>query len=141
MPVPCLLPFIISKIQQGVNNRAYGKSYKNGNILLVLTLLFAALSAALFFTGRPQSEGYTVTAQRGDDSPRQSESCPLNINTATVGQLETLDGIGQVLAQRIVDYRNANGPFASVDDLLEVNGIGPGILETIRPQITTEEEP
>ena len=83
----------------------------------------------------------TVTAQRGDDSPRQPESCPLNINTATAGQLETLDGIGQVLAQRIVDYRNANGPFASVDDLLEVNGIGPGILETIRPQITTEEEP
>lgn len=141
MPVPGLLPFIISKIQQGVNNRAYGKSYKTEIFLLVLTLLFAALSAALFFTGRPQSEGYTVTAQRGDDSPRQPESCPLNINTATAGQLETLDGIGQVLAQRIVDYRNANGPFASVDDLLEVNGIGPGVLETIRPQITTEEEP
>ena len=111
-----------------------GKVTKTEIFLLVLTLLFAALSAALFFTGRPQSEGYTVTAQRGDDSPRQPES-------ATVGQLETLDGIGQVLAQRIVDYRNANGPFASVDDLLEVKGIGPGILETIRPQITTEEEP
>ena len=111
-----------------------GKVTKTEIFLLVLTLLFAALSAALFFTGRPQSEGYTVTA-------RQPESCPLNINTATAGQLETLDGIGQVLAQRIVDYRNANGPFASVDDLLEVNGIGPGILETIRPQITTEEEP
>ena len=96
-----------------------GKVTKTEIFLLVLTLLFAALSAALFFTGRPQSEGYTATA----------------------GQLETLDGIGQVLAQRIVDYRNANGPFASVDDLLEVNGIGPGILETIRPQITTEEEP
>ena len=109
-----------------------GKVTKTEIFLLVLTLLFAALSAALFFTGRPQSEGYTVTAQRGDDSPRQPESCPLNINTATAGQLETLDGIGQVLAQRIVDYRNANGPFASVDDLLEVNGIGPGILETIR---------
>ena len=118
-----------------------GKVTKTEIFLLVLTLLFAALSAALFFTGRPQSEGYTVTAQRGDDSPRQPESCPLNINTATAGQLETLDGIGHVLAQRIVDYRNANGPFASVDDLLEVNGIGPGILETIRPQITTEEEP
>ena len=101
-----------------------GKVTKTEIFLLVLTLLFAALSAALFFTGRPQPE-----------------SCPLNINTATASQLETLDGIGQVLAQRIVDYRNANGPFASVDDLLEVNGIGPGILETIRPQITTEEEP
>ena len=66
-----------------------GKVTKTEIFLLVLTLLFAALSAALFFTGRPQSEGYTVTAQRGDDSPRQPESCPLNINTATVGQLET----------------------------------------------------
>lgn len=141
MPDPCLSPLIISKIQQGVNNRAYGKSYKNGNILLVLTLLFAAAAAALFFTGRPRSEGYTVTTQRDDAGPQEPQSGPLNINTATAAQLETLDGIGQVLAQRIVDYRNANGPFASVDDLLEVNGIGPGILETIRPQITIEEEP
>lgn len=53
-----------------------GKVTKTEIFLLVLTLLFAALSAALFFTGRPQSEGYTVTAQRGDDSPRQPESCP-----------------------------------------------------------------
>ena len=86
-------------------------------------------------------EGYTVTTQRDDAGPQEPQSGPLNINTATAAQLETLDGIGQVLAQRIVDYRNANGPFASVDDLLEVNGIGPGILETIRPQITIEEEP
>ena len=42
-----------------------GKVTKTEIFLLVLTLLFAALSAALFFTGRPQSEGYTVTAQRG----------------------------------------------------------------------------
>lgn len=89
----------------------------------------------------PRSEGYTVTTQRDDAGPQEPQSGPLNINTATAAQLETLDGIGQVLAQRIVDYRNANGPFASVDDLLEVNGIGPGILETIRPQITIEEEP
>ena len=138
MPVPCLLPFIISKIQQGVNNRAYGKSYKNGNI-------FAGPDAAVrgpvggpvFHRPPPVGGLHRHRSARR----RQPESCPLNINTATADQLETLDGIGQVLAQRIVDYRNANGPFASVDDLLEVNGIGPGILETIRPQITTEEEP
>ena len=70
-----------------------------------------------------------------------TEPGPLDLNRATTQELTTLPGIGEVLAQRIVDYRNANGPFASVDDLLEVNGIGPGILETIRPQITTEEEP
>lgn len=141
MPDPCLSPLIISKIQQGVNNRAYGKSYKTEIFLLVLTLLFAAAAAALFFTGRPRSEGYTVTTQRDDAGPQEPQSGPLNINTATAAQLETLDGIGQVLAQRIVDYRNANGPFASVDGLLEVKGLGPGILEAIRPQITAEEEP
>ena len=70
-----------------------------------------------------------------------TEPGPLDLNHATAQELTTLPGIGEVLAQRIVDYRNANGPFASVDDLLEVNGIGPGILETIRPQITAEEEP
>lgn len=117
-----------------------GKVTKTEIFLLVLTLLFAA-AAALFFTGRPRSEGYTVTTQRDDAGPQEPQSGPLNINTATAAQLETLDGIGQVLAQRIVDYRNANGPFASVDGLLEVKGLGPGILEAIRPQITAEEEP
>ena len=115
-----------------------GKVTKTEIFLLVLTLLFAALSAALFFTGRPQSEGYTVTAQRGDDSPRQPESCPLNVNTATVGQLETLDGIGQVLAQRIVDYRNANGPFASVEELTAVEGIGNALLYRLRELVTVK---
>lgn len=74
-------------------------------------------------------------------APRSPQSGPLNINTATAAQLETLDGIGPVLAQRIVDYRETNGPFASVEGLLEVKGLGPGILEAIRPQITAEEEP
>ena len=115
-----------------------GKVTKTEIFLLVLTLLFAAAAAALFFTGRPRSEGYTVTTQRDDAEP---QSGPLNINTATAAQLETLDGIGPVLAQRIVEYREANGPFASVEGLLEVKGLGPGILEAIRPQITAEEEP
>ena len=117
-----------------------GKVTKTEIFLLVLTLLFAAAAAALFFTGRPRSEGYTVT-QRDDAGPQEPQSGPLNINTATAAQLETLDGIGPVLAQRIVEYREANGPFASVDGLLEVKGLGPGILEAIRPQITAEEEP
>jgi competence protein ComEA len=60
----------------------------------------------------------------------------LNINTASAADFESLSGIGEVLAAAIVDYRTQNGPFASVDDLEDVSGIGPATLEEIRDQIT-----
>jgi competence protein ComEA len=60
----------------------------------------------------------------------------LNINTASATDLETLSGIGEVLAATIVEYRDQNGPFASVDDLEDVSGIGPATLEEIRDQVT-----
>lgn len=50
---------------------------------------------------------------------------PIAVNRATAKEFESLDGIGPVLANRIVAYRKTNGPFASVDDLLKVQGIGP----------------
>lgn len=60
----------------------------------------------------------------------------ININTASVTEFETLSGIGEVLAGAIVDYRTENGPFASVDDLESVSGIGPATLEEIRDLVT-----
>jgi competence protein ComEA len=60
----------------------------------------------------------------------------VNINTASATELEALSGIGEVLAAAIVDYRTDNGPFASVDDLESVSGIGPATLEEIRDQVT-----
>jgi len=60
----------------------------------------------------------------------------VNINTAGAVELEALPGIGEVIAQRIVDHRTANGPFASVDELLEVSGIGEAILGSIRELVT-----
>ncbi len=60
----------------------------------------------------------------------------ININTASATELEGLSGIGEVLAAAIVDYRTDNGPFASVDDLESVSGIGPATLEEIRDQVT-----
>jgi competence protein ComEA len=60
----------------------------------------------------------------------------ININTASATEFETLSGIGEVLAGAIVDYRTENGPFASVDDLESVSGIGPSTLEEIRDQVT-----
>lgn len=60
----------------------------------------------------------------------------ININSASATDFEALSGIGEVLAAAIVDYRTENGPFAAVDDLEDVSGIGPATLEEIRDQIT-----
>ena len=60
----------------------------------------------------------------------------VNINTAGLAELETLPRVGEVLAQRIIDYRTANGPFASVDALLDVSGIGESTLEGFRDLVT-----
>lgn len=65
----------------------------------------------------------------------------LDLNRATTQELTTLPGIGEVLAQRIVDYREAHGPFRSVEELIAVEGIGEGKLEKLRELVTVEEEP
>lgn len=60
----------------------------------------------------------------------------VSINAATAAQLEELPGVGPVLAQRIVDWRQANGPFRSVEELGEVSGIGSSILDQLRSKVT-----
>jgi competence protein ComEA len=60
----------------------------------------------------------------------------ININTATAADLDALPHLGPALAQRIVDYRNAHGPFATIADITLVGGIGPGIFAQIKDLIT-----
>ena len=62
----------------------------------------------------------------------------LNINTATLAQLDSLPGIGTVIGQRIIDYREENGPFTSVSQLILVDGIGEKRLAAIIDLITVE---
>jgi competence protein ComEA len=60
---------------------------------------------------------------------------PVNLNTATLEQLDTLPGIGPVTAQAILDWRTDNGTFTSVDELLEVSGIGDATLADIEAYV------
>ena len=61
---------------------------------------------------------------------------PVNINTATAAELETLSGVGPKTAEAIVEYREANGPFESIEGIMNVPGIGEGTFEKIRDEIT-----
>ena len=71
------------------------------------------------------------SVQPAGSSP-STASGKLNVNTATVEELESLPGIGASRAAAIVEYRNTHGPFQRVEDLVEVSGIGDGILGSIR---------
>jgi competence protein ComEA len=65
-----------------------------------------------------------------------AEPAQIDINTATVEVLASLDGVGEAKAQAIVDYRTENGPFQSADDLTAVNGIGERTLEKNADRLT-----
>ena len=84
-----------------------------------------------------------VPRQGEDDSPVEPPSGQpasggkVNLNTADSAALETLPGIGPTLAQRIIDHRQANGPFERIEDLLQVSGIGQATFEGMKDLITT----
>jgi competence protein ComEA len=81
--------------------------------------------------------GSTTSGDPGSTGTATSGGTTLiNINSAGETELEGLPGVGPVTAAAIIDYRMQNGPFATVDDLIDVTGIGPSTLEQIRPFAT-----
>ncbi len=64
-----------------------------------------------------------------------AEEGPISLGSATVAQLDTIDGIGPVTAQKIVEYRDQHGGLASVDQLDQMSGIGPATMESLRARL------
>jgi competence protein ComEA len=80
--------------------------------------------------------GAAVGITSGPDPP--TAAAPLDLNQATEVELEALPGVGPAIAQAIVDYRTEHGPFAAVDDLLDVRGIGPAKLDGFRDVVRVD---
>lgn len=94
-------------------------------------LLFAVLLlSCLFIPGFISDHAYAA------DPAVAAASSPVNLNQAGVADLQDLPGVGPALAERIVAYREAEGPFQSIDQLTEVKGIGTKKLEKIRVNVT-----
>jgi competence protein ComEA len=93
----------------------------------------------------PVTDGQQVHVPRqGEDNPpvqppsgQPATGGKVNINTADSAALESLPGIGPSLAQRIIDHRQAQGPFERIEDVMEVSGIGEATFEGIQDLITT----
>ncbi len=76
----------------------------------------------------PSSATATPNPNSGEDL--------VNINRASLEELDALPGIGLVTAQKIIDYRTVNGPFATIEDIMNVSGIGPSTFESLKDLIT-----
>lgn len=77
-----------------------------------------------------------VPGAESASAPDADASPPVNINTASIAELDVLPGIGEVTARRIIEFREVNGPYRSIDDLVHIEGISSRSIEALRDLVT-----
>jgi competence protein ComEA len=109
-----------------------------------LFLLLAIVSIAVIPSAAQSASGTAKAAKPAAAGkaarPAATAAAPVNINTATQAQLESLPGIGAKAAERIVEYRQKNGHFKKVEDLMNVKGIGEKSFLKLKPLLTLTEK-
>jgi competence protein ComEA len=104
--------------------------------LTTLNLARQVTDGEQILVGQPVPPGTSSTASGPTSNPSTAPTAsPVNLNTATLDQLDALPGVGPVLAQRILDYRTQNGPFTTIDQLQEVPGVGPKKFDSLKPHV------
>jgi competence protein ComEA len=84
---------------------------------------------------RRQGESSSSPPSASEDTAGEGQGGPLNLNTASAADLDDLPGIGQSIAERIIEYRTTNGPFQAIEDLQNVKGIGPALFAKLAPLV------
>ena len=112
------------------------KNKENLSFVIIVAAYLAACALIFVFTDLPGFTAYVeakpvVTEAPADDHLHKKDKL-ININTATAEELMTIDGIGEATAAKIIEYREKNNGFISIDELLNVSGIGVAKLEKIR---------
>lgn len=101
----------------------------------VINLAAKIMDEMVIYVPKIGEEVQTQMPSLWTESANQSEDGKIHINMATMDEITTLNGIGPKKAQAIIDYRDENGPFQTIDDLLQVSGIGEKTLESLRDDI------
>jgi competence protein ComEA len=106
-------------------------------LFMVILLTSLGINATLHAEIHSNDQGAAVhETHRTDDHAKEAATDPVNVNTADASSLDKVKGLGPKKAEAIVKYREANGPFQSVDDVAKVRGIGSKMLKKIREQLT-----